>query len=119
MPGVERLSISHAVEEAGAAHELGVPAVLLFGIPAEKDERGSGAYDDEGVVQLAVRAIKEAHPELVVITDVCLCEYTSPRPLRRGPRRRRGRQRRDARAARQDRDLARRAPAPTPWRRAT
>ena len=50
--------------------------MLLFGIPAEKDEEGSGAYDDEGVVQLAVRAIKEAHPELVVMTDVCLCEYT-------------------------------------------
>ena len=77
MPGVERLSISHAVEEAGAAHELGVPAVLLFGIPAEKDLQASGAYDDEGVVQLAVRALKEAHPELVVITDVCLCAYTS------------------------------------------
>ena len=77
MPGVDRLSISHAVEEAGEAHALGIPSVLLFGIPAEKDEQGSGAYDDEGVVQLAVRAIKEAHPELVVITDVCLCEYTS------------------------------------------
>ncbi|MBX5469597.1 MAG: porphobilinogen synthase [Thermoleophilaceae bacterium] len=77
MPGVERLSISHAVEEAGEAHALGVPAVLLFGIPAEKDELGSGAYDDEGVVQLAVRALKEAHPDLIVITDVCLCEYTS------------------------------------------
>ena len=77
MPGVERLSISHAVEEAGRAHELGVPAVLLFGLPADKDELGSGAYDDEGVVQLVVRAIKEAHPELVVITDVCLCGYTS------------------------------------------
>jgi porphobilinogen synthase len=77
MPGVERLSIGHAVEEAGAVHALGVPAVLLFGIPAEKDEKASGAYDDEGVVQLAVRAIKDAHPELVVITDVCLCAYTS------------------------------------------
>src|SRR5680860_91748 len=77
MPGVDRLSISHAVEEAGQAHELGVPAVLLFGLPADKDDRGSGAYDDEGVVQLAVRAIKEAHPELVVITDVCLCGYTT------------------------------------------
>src|SRR3989440_978771 len=77
MPGVERLSISNAVEEAGQVHALGVPAVLVFGIPAEKDDEGSGAYDDEGVVQLAVRAIKEAHPELVVITDVCLCEYTS------------------------------------------
>ncbi len=77
MPGVERLSISNAVAEAGAAHELGVPAVLLFGVPADKDAQGSGAYDDEGVVQLAVRALKEAHPELVVITDVCLCSYTS------------------------------------------
>ena len=77
MPGVERLSISHAVEEAGAAHALGVPAVLLFGVPAEKDAQASGAYDGEGVVQLAVRALKDAHPELVVITDVCLCGYTS------------------------------------------
>jgi porphobilinogen synthase len=77
MPGIERMSISHAVEEAGEAHALGVPAVLLFGVPADKDEQGSGAYDDEGVVQLAVRALKEAHPELVVITDVCLCGYTS------------------------------------------
>ncbi|MGH2802813.1 MAG: porphobilinogen synthase [Thermoleophilaceae bacterium] len=77
MPGVERLSISQAVEEAGEAHGLGVPAVLLFGLPAEKDELASGAYDDEGVVQLAVRALKEAHPDLVAITDVCLCGYTS------------------------------------------
>jgi porphobilinogen synthase len=77
MPGVERLSISHAVEEAGEAHALGIPAVLLFGLPAEKDDQGTGAYDDEGVVQLAVRALKEAHPDLVVITDVCLCGYTS------------------------------------------
>ena len=77
MPGVERLSISHAVEEAGQAKELGIPSVLLFGIPTDKDEQGSGAYDDEGVVQLTVRAIKDVHPELVVITDVCLCEYTS------------------------------------------
>ena len=77
MPGVDRLSISHAVEEAGEAHGLGVPAVLLFGLPAGKDLQGSGAYDDEGVVQLAVRALKDAHPELVVMTDVCLCSYTS------------------------------------------
>jgi porphobilinogen synthase len=77
MPGVERLSISHAVTEAGEAKALGIPAVLLFGIPAEKDEVGSGAYDEEGVVQLATRAIKEAHPDLLVIADVCLCEYTS------------------------------------------
>jgi porphobilinogen synthase len=77
MPGVERMSISTAVAEAGEAHALGLPAVLLFGVPAEKDEQGLGAYDDEGVVQLAVRAIKEAHPDLLVITDVCLCAYTS------------------------------------------
>src|ERR671916_1607283 len=77
MPGIERMSISHAVEEAGEAHGLGVPAVLLFGLPADKDEQGSGAYDDEGVVQLATRALKEAHPDLVAITDVCLCGYTS------------------------------------------
>jgi porphobilinogen synthase len=77
MPGIERMSISHAVDEAGEAHGLGIPALLLFGVPAEKDEQGSGAYDDEGVVQLAVRALKEAHPDLVVITDVCLCAYTS------------------------------------------
>ena len=77
MPGVDRLSISHAVEEAGAVAALGIPAVLLFGIPAHKDDAGTGAYDDEGVVQLATRAIKDAHPDLLVITDVCLCEYTS------------------------------------------
>ena len=77
MPGVERLSISNAVDEAGQAKELGIPAVIVFGIPTEKDDVGSGAYDDEGVVQLATRAIKEAHPDLLVITDVCLCEYTS------------------------------------------
>jgi porphobilinogen synthase len=77
MPGVDRVSISNAVEEAGEAHALGIPAVLLFGVPADKDEQGSGAYDDEGVVQLAVRALKDAHPDLVVVTDVCLCGYTS------------------------------------------
>jgi porphobilinogen synthase len=77
MPGVDRLSISAAVDEAGAAAALGIPAVLLFGIPDHKDEEGSGAWDDEGVVQLATRAIKEAHRDLLVITDVCLCEYTS------------------------------------------
>ncbi|HEY3774387.1 MAG TPA: porphobilinogen synthase [Solirubrobacteraceae bacterium] len=77
MPGVDQLSIAHAVQEAGEAHALGVPAVLLFGLPASKDEQGSGAWDDEGIVQLATRAIKEAHPELIVIADLCLCEYTS------------------------------------------
>ena len=77
MPGIDRLSIAHAVAEAGEAHELGIPAVLLFGIPAAKDDEGSGAWDDEGIIQLATRAIKEAHPDLLVITDLCLCEYTS------------------------------------------
>ncbi len=77
MPGVDHLSIDHAVAEAGEAHALGIPAVLLFGLPAAKDEEGSGAWDDEGIVQLATRAIKEAHPELLVICDLCLCEYTS------------------------------------------
>jgi len=77
MPGIDRLSIAHAVAEAGEAEALGIPAVLLFGIPAAKDEEGSGAWDDEGAVQLATRAIKDAHPELIVIADLCLCEYTS------------------------------------------
>jgi porphobilinogen synthase len=77
MPGAFQLSINHTVAEAKRVHGLGIPAVLLFGIPDEKDEAASGAYDPEGVVQLATRAIKEAVPELLVITDVCLCEYTS------------------------------------------
>ncbi|MDX6615503.1 MAG: porphobilinogen synthase [Solirubrobacterales bacterium] len=77
MPGVERLSITELVGEAGEIKAAGVGAVILFGIPADKDELGTGAYDDEGVIQMAVRALKDAHPDLVVITDVCLCEYTS------------------------------------------
>ena len=77
MPGIDHLSIDGAVEEAGIAHSLGIPAVLLFGLPAAKDELGTGAYDDEGVIQLATRAIKAAHPDLLVIADLCLCEYTS------------------------------------------
>lgn len=77
MPGIERFSIGNLVEEAGEIATAGVGAVLLFGIPAAKDEFGSGAYDDEGIVQMAVRALKEAHPYLTVMTDVCLCEYTS------------------------------------------
>jgi porphobilinogen synthase len=76
MPGVSRHGITSAVQEAGSAFALGVPAVILFGIPAEKDADGSSAWDDEGAVQLATRAIKAAHPDIVVITDVCLCEYT-------------------------------------------
>jgi porphobilinogen synthase len=77
MPGVDRLSIAHAVQEAGEAQALGIPAVLLFGLPAAKDPDGSGAWDDEGIVQLATRALKDAHPELLVVCDLCLCEYTS------------------------------------------
>jgi porphobilinogen synthase len=77
MPGIDHLSIGAAVDEAGEAAALGVPAVLLFGLPASKDDEGSGAWDDEGIVQLATRAIKAAHPDLLVICDLCLCEYTS------------------------------------------
>jgi porphobilinogen synthase len=77
MPGVDRLGLAAAVAEAGETAALGLPGVLLFGIPADKDEEGSGAWDDEGVVQLAVRAIKRAHPDLLVVCDLCLCEYTS------------------------------------------
>ena len=77
LPGIDHLSIDGAVEEAGIAHGLGIPAVLLFGLPASKDPEGSGAWDAEGVIQLATRAIKSAYPDLLVITDLCLCEYTS------------------------------------------
>jgi porphobilinogen synthase len=76
LPELARLSISAAVEEARAAAQLGIGAVLLFGVPAEKDAQGSSAWDEEGVVQLCVRALKQELPELLVITDVCLCEYT-------------------------------------------
>jgi porphobilinogen synthase len=77
MPGIDRLPIAEAVREAGEASALGIPAVLLFGIPVSKDEDGSQAWDDEGIIQLAIQAIKAAHPELLVIADLCLCEYTS------------------------------------------
>lgn len=77
MPGIFQLSINHAVAEAKRAHDLGIPGVLLFGIPADKDEAASGAYDPEGIVQLATRAIKDSMPDLLVVTDVCLCEYMS------------------------------------------
>ena len=77
MPGCFQYGIDRVAEVAEATVAAGVPALLLFGLPPEKDEIGSGAFDDLGVVQQAVRAIKRAAPELVVITDVCLCEYTS------------------------------------------
>jgi porphobilinogen synthase len=76
MPGVDRLSLAAAVQEAREAAAVGLGAVMLFGVPAEKDEQGSGAWEEDGVVQAAIRAIKLAEPELLVITDVCLCEYT-------------------------------------------
>jgi porphobilinogen synthase len=77
MPGVERLSLAAAVEEARTVASLGIAAVMLFGVPAVKDDEGSGAWDEEGIVQLAIRAIKQAVPELLVVSDVCLCEYTT------------------------------------------
>jgi porphobilinogen synthase len=77
MPGNYRWSVDLLVEECRAAYDLGVPAVILFGIPESKDEVGSGAYDPEGIVQRAVRAVKKALPDLLVVCDVCLDEYTS------------------------------------------
>ena len=77
MPGVYQLSIDEAARECASVKTLGIPAVILFGIPSHKDEVGSEAYDEAGIVQLAIRAIKRDVPELMVITDVCLCEYTS------------------------------------------
>ncbi len=76
LPALMRLSISEAVAEARAAASLGITAVMLFGIPAEKDAQGSSAWDEEGVVQLCVRALHQDVPGLLVLTDVCLCEYT-------------------------------------------
>jgi porphobilinogen synthase len=77
MPGVAQTSVDELLRDAHAAHELGILAVLLFGIPAEKDETGSSGHADNGVVQQAVRALRAELPDLVVITDVCMCEYTS------------------------------------------
>lgn len=77
MPGVAQTSVDELVKDAAEAAALGVPAVLLFGIPEHKDEEGSEAWAEDGVVQQAVRAVKKEVPDLVVITDVCMCEYTS------------------------------------------
>ncbi|HET7462305.1 MAG TPA: porphobilinogen synthase [Longimicrobium sp.] len=77
MPGVEQTSPDELLKDAEEALALGLGGVLLFGVPAEKDERGTGAWRDDGIVQTAVRLLKRELPELLVITDVCLCEYTS------------------------------------------
>ena len=77
MPGVFQLSVKEAADEAQAAQDLGLQALLLFGIPEQKDEQASGAYAENGIVQKALRAIKSKCPDLVTITDVCLCEYMS------------------------------------------
>ena len=77
MPGVYQLDENELAAEAGAAHAAGVRAVILFGIPAQKDERGTQAYHEQGIVQRSIRRLKREIPQLIVITDVCLCEYMS------------------------------------------
>jgi porphobilinogen synthase len=76
MPGQFQFSVDAVAAEAAAAAQLGIPAVILFGLPESKDATGSGAWDDDGIVQQATRAIKDKNPDLLVITDLCLCEYT-------------------------------------------
>ena len=77
MPGVHNLSVDEIAKEAAGAREIGVKGVILFGLPEAKDEVGSGAYHDKGIVQQAVRAIRNSAPDLVIVTDTCICEYTS------------------------------------------
>lgn len=77
MPGIYRYTIDRLVKEVEEVYSLGIPAIILFGIPEGKDEAASGAYDEHGIVQEAVRAVKKEVPDIIVITDVCLCEYTS------------------------------------------
>lgn len=77
MPGICQYSLDRMNEELDRVKEAGIPAILIFGIPAHKDEVGSGAYDEHGIVQEAIRRIKRDYPDLIVIADVCLCEYTS------------------------------------------
>jgi porphobilinogen synthase len=77
MPGQWRLSVDHLIKDAGEVHALGVPAILLFGVPAQKDEVGSEAWAPDGIVPRAIRAVKDRVPDLVVITDVCVDEYTT------------------------------------------
>jgi porphobilinogen synthase len=77
MPGVFNLSLDQLVEEAREVHSLGIPAIILFGLPQNKDEQASGAWAEDGIVQRATRAVKRAIPDLLVMGDVCLCEYMS------------------------------------------
>ncbi len=77
MPGISQFSVDRVLKEIESLVEIGLKGVLLFGIPEEKDEKGSGAYDNDGIVQKGVRAIKEQFPDLIIITDVCMCEYTN------------------------------------------
>ena len=77
MPGCYQESVDELVKSAKEAYSLGIPSILLFGIPENKDELGTGAYDENGIVQNAIKAVKDAVPDLYVITDVCMCEYTS------------------------------------------
>jgi porphobilinogen synthase len=77
LPALTRFAVDELVAEAEECASLGLSALLLFGLPEEKDERGSGAWDDDGIVQRALRAVRERVPQLVLVTDVCLCEYTS------------------------------------------
>src|SRR5205085_6306240 len=76
LPGQFNLSVDKAVDMAGRAVDLGIPGVILFGIPEHKDAVGSEAWKDQGIIQKAIRAIKKAHPSLVVMADACFCEYT-------------------------------------------
>src|SRR5690606_25252063 len=76
MPGVFQFSLDRLDDEIDEVVSLGIPAVILFGIPAKKDAEGTGAFHDHGIVQKATRQIKERHPELLVIADTCLCEFT-------------------------------------------
>ena len=76
MPGIDNLSVDLAVEEAKRARAVGIPSVILFGIPGHKDPRGTGAWADDGIVQKALRALRESVPELQLVADICLCEYT-------------------------------------------
>ena len=120
MPGVDRLSIAARRRGGRRGRRARHPGRAAVRHPRREGRaRARGAWDDEGVVQLAVRAIKDAHPELVVITDVCLCEYTEPRPLRPAARRTARRQRRQRSSCSRAPRSPTRAPAPTSSRPAT